>query len=241
MRKPIAIVAAMAEECEAVLARFTSCSTRRHFHLDMHLARHGNQEVVIARSGVGKVNAASALALLLSDFDVGCVINIGSAGGLQMGQHVLDLVVPHEVVYTDVDVVSLGCAYGQMYGEPARFQANSRLLALFDDLVAAGRVPHTRHHGLLGSSDAMIYRPDQVDFIRKTFNNEIQCVEMEGGAIAHVCTQFHVPFLILRALSDTPGQGDSLQDFQSFLRQASAISANICLELVQKLEQIEQL
>ena len=58
------------------------------------------------KGGIGKSVTASTLALLLSDFDIGCVINIGSAGGLQPDQRVLDLVVPHEIVYTDVDVVS---------------------------------------------------------------------------------------------------------------------------------------
>ena len=241
MHQAIAIVAAMPEERDALLARFPAHATRRHFHVELHLARHGGQELVVACSGVGKVNAAATLALLLSDFDVGGVINIGTAGGLQPEQRVLDLVVPREVVYTDVDVVSFGHVYGQMYGEPARFRADLRLLALFDELVAAGLVPHACHHGLLGSSDAHIHRPEQLAFIREKFGNEVQCVEMEGGAIAHVCTRFGVPFLILRALSDVPARGDGPLDFHAFLCRAAARSAAICVELVKRLERIERL
>jgi len=232
MRPTIAIVAAMAEERDALLARFPSCATRRHFHVELHQARHGEQDLVIALSGVGKVNAASTLALLLSDFDIGCVINIGSAGGLQPDQRVLDLVAPREVVYTDVDVVSFGHVYGQMYGEPPRFRADPRLLALLDQSVAEGAPSRTCHHGLLGSADAHIHRPEQLAFIREKFADEVACVDMEGGAIAHVCTRFGVPFLILRALSDVPAHGDGPLDFHAFLRRAAAHSAAICAELV---------
>ena len=59
---------------------------------------------------------------------------------------------------------------------------------------------------------------------------------MEGGAIAHTCTRFGVPFLILRALSDAPGSGDSALDFQTFLKRASAVSAYLCHALVERLE-----
>jgi adenosylhomocysteine nucleosidase len=239
MRRPIAILAALPEEQDALLALFPERACRRHFHTVLHACRLGAQEVVVALTGVGKANAASTAALVLSDFDVGCVLNMGTAGGLQSGQRVGDLVVPREVVYTDVDLTSFGLAPGQMYGEPPRYHPDRRLLALFDELVAAGAVPHACHHGLLGSADAHIARPAQIAAIRKRFAGEVACVEMEGGAIAQVCTRFGVPFLILRALSDVPARGDGAMDFQVFLRQAAAVSARLCLELVRRLERGE--
>ncbi|MEI8242651.1 MAG: 5'-methylthioadenosine/adenosylhomocysteine nucleosidase [bacterium] len=239
MRQPIAIIAAMPEERDALLALFPEHAARRHFHTVLHECRHGSQELVIALSGVGKVNAACTLALVLSDFDIGCVINIGTAGGLQPDQRVLDLVVPREVVYTDVDLTGFGLEPGQMHGEPARFYPDPRLLSIFDELVASGAVPHTCHRGLLGSADSHIARPEQVAQIRDRFHSEVLCVEMEGGAIAHVCTRFGVPFLILRALSDVPARdGDSVLDFQTFLPRAAAVAARLCLELVKRLERI---
>lgn len=241
MRHVIAIVAAMQEECDALLALFPERATKRHFHTVLHETRHGSQAIVVGRSGVGKANAACTLALMLSDFDVGCVLNIGSAGGLQPDQQVLDLVVPREVVYTDVDLTMFGLAPGQMHGEPPRFHPDQRLLSLFDQLVADGAVSQTCHHGLLGSADAHIAQPEQVARIRALFRNEVVCVEMEGGAVAQICTRFGVPFLILRALSDVPAKGDGAPDFQTFLPHAAAASARICLELVKRLEQIESL
>ncbi len=241
MNKPIALVAAMKEELDELLAVFPPYEERVHFNTPLYHARFDGQDLVIAQSGVGKVNAACTLALLLSDFNPGCVINTGCAGGLQPRQQILDLVVPEEIVYTDVDITPLGFAYGQMLGSEPRFQASPTLLRQFQALVAEHAVPLTCHHGLLGSSDAFIYRQEQLEVIRRHFDDEVQCVDMEGGAIAHVCTRFGVPFLILRALSDVPCKGDNALDFQTFLKQAAKNSATLCLRLVQHLAQRETL
>jgi len=241
MKKPIALVAAMKEELDALLAVFPPHDTRIHFNTPLYHACFGTQDLVIAQSGVGKVNAACTLALLLSDFDPGCVINTGCAGGLQPQQKIRDLVVPEEVVYTDVDVTPLGFAYGQILGCPPRFQASPALLKHFQAIVAAHPLSLTCHHGLLGSADSFIYRPEQVAHIRRQFDDAVQCVDMEGGAIAQVCTRFDVPFLILRALSDVPCKGDNALDFKTFLTRAAADSAALCLDLVSHLSRMEHL
>ncbi len=241
MKKPIALVAAMQEELDALLAVFPEHEARVHFNTPLYQARHNSQELVIAQSGVGKVNAACTLALLLSDFAPGCVINTGCAGGLRANQKILDLVVPETIAYTDVDITPLGFDYGQMMGCEPRFHASPALLARFRSLVPDPALPVACHHGLLGSSDSFIYRQDQLESIRRHFGDEAQCVDMEGGAIAHVCTRFGVPFLILRALSDFPRQGDNALDFQRHLKQAAKNSATLCLRLVQHVERIETL
>jgi len=241
MHRPIALVAAMQEELDALLAAFPGHDRRLHFNTPLYRARRGSQDVVIAQSGVGKVNAACTLALLLSDFDPGCVINTGCAGGLLPGQRILDLVVPEEVVYTDVDITPFGLQYGQMMGCEPRFRASPKLLARFRTLLATLNAPPTCHHGLLGSSDSFIYRPDQLDTIRRHFGGSVACVDQEGGAIAHVCARFGVPFLILRALSDAPGAGDNALDFRTFVRRAAASSATLCAALIDYLARADSL
>ncbi len=235
MKKPIAIVAAMQEELDALLTRFTVGDVKDHFNIRLYHARHLGHEIVIAQSGVGKVNAACTLALLLSDFGPGCVINTGSAGGLQQGQRILDLVAPAEIVYTDVDVTPLGFAYGQILGCEPRFYATPTLLALLRKVLQRHPTPPVCHHGLLGSADSFIHQPEQLAQIRKNFPDGVACVDMEGGAIAHVCTRFGVPFIILRALSDVPGAGNNALDFKTFLAQAAERSADLCLALVEEL------
>jgi len=233
--KPIAIVAAMPAECEALLSVFPDHRKYVHYNVCMFETALGDQKIIIAESGVGKVNAACTLALLLSDFDPCCVINTGSAGGMQPGQNILDIVVPDEVAYTDVDVTPLGFEYGQILGSPARFSTCSDLHEHLNAVLTTMQAPPTCHRGLLGSADSFIYKDDQIMSIRDNFNNQVQCVEMEGGAIAHTCSRFGVPFLILRALSDVPNRGDNAMDFNTFLPKAAAMSARICRQLVEKI------
>jgi len=232
MKKPIALVAAMDEEVDALLAVFPDHEAAPHFHTPFYRARHNDEQLIIAQSGVGKVNAACSLALLLSSFEPRIVVNTGCAGGLQPHHRILDFVVPEEIVYTDVDITPLGFAYGQMLGCESRFRASQDLIVRFRELAAARPEPITCHHGLLGSSDSFIHSREQIAAIRARFGDEVQCVEMEGGAIAHTCTRFGVPFLILRAVSDLPARGNNAHDFLAFLKQAARVSADLCLDFI---------
>ncbi|MBP7274857.1 MAG: 5'-methylthioadenosine/adenosylhomocysteine nucleosidase [Kiritimatiellae bacterium] len=232
---PIALVAAMKEELDALLTVFPHAEAYTHFHTRLYRTRHANQELVIAQSGMGKVNAACTLALLLSDFSPSCVINTGCAGGLMEDQQVLDLVVPEEIVYTDVDITPLGFEYGQMMGSPARFESSPKLMAHFRQLRDEGAVTAACHHGWLGSADSFISTPEHVGRIRERFGDRVCCVDMEGAAIAHVCTRFGVPFLIIRSVSDVPGRGENALDFQTFLDRAAAYSASLCKALVERI------
>jgi len=233
--KPIVIVAAMPQERDALLKVFPEHKEYVHYNTCMFETKVGNQKIIIAESGVGKVNAACTLTLLLSDFNPRCVINTGSAGGLQTGQQILDIVIPDEVAYTDVDITPLGFEYGQMMGSPPRFSTSPELHTQLNAVLAEMEHPPRCHRGLLGSADSFIYKESQIENIKANFDNQVQCVEMEGGAIAHTCSRFGVPFLILRALSDVPDKGDNAMDFNTFLPKASVMSAEICLKLVKRI------
>lgn len=233
--QPVALVAAMQEELDELIKLFPPYETIDHFNTRLYRARHKGREVVIAQTGVGKVNTACTLALLLSDFPPACVINTGSAGGLLSTQRILDLVAPTQIVYTDVDVTPLGFAYGQILGCEPRFHTTPALLSLLRRVLQKIPNPPTCHFGTLGSADSFIYKPEQLALIARHFPDGIACVDMEGGAIAHVCTRFDIPFLILRALSDVPAASNNHLDFKTFLSRAAARSAALCLALVEEL------
>jgi adenosylhomocysteine nucleosidase len=227
--KTIALLAPMQEELDAVLALLPPVSPRLVHGLELLETDYAGHHLILARSGVGKVNTAMNLTLLLSHRRVDEVVNIGSAGGLREGQNVLDLVVPDEVLAVDVDVTPLGFAYGQMLGEPELYHADATLRERFH--AAAARWPEMPpvHQGAVGTGDSFVYRPDQVAQIRERFGeNRVACVEMEGAALAQVCRRFGVPFLIVRSLSDVPaaGVGNHL-DFPVFLRRAAANAARL--------------
>jgi adenosylhomocysteine nucleosidase len=234
--KTIAILAPMQEELDALTALLPPGTPDRLRFLDLlRVDFHGNH-LILARSGVGKVNTAMNLSLLLGHERVDQVVNIGSAGGLRTGQKILDLVVPDEVTGIDVAVTPLCFEFGQMLGEPSSYRPDPALRERFSRVVAKWPDMPAVHEGAVGSGDSFVYLPEQVERIRARFGeNRVACVEMEGVAIAQVCRHFDVPFLIVRSLSDVPaaGEGNHL-DFPVFLQKAAHNAARLLVEMLRE-------
>lgn len=233
--KTIAILAPMREELDAILQQLPSGVVETYHGLGLVRVPFHGRELILARTGVGKVNTAMNAALILGAFPVDAVVNLGSAGGLREGQRILDLVVPDEVLAVDVDVTPLGFEFGQMLGEPSVYHTDAALRDRFER--AATRWPDMPpvHRGAVGTGDSFVYRPDQVATIRQRFGEDrVACVEMEGAAIAQVCRRFGVPFLIVRSLSDVPasGEGNHL-DFPVFLEKAARNAARLVVGMLE--------
>ena len=79
---------------------------------------------MLVRSGIGKVEAGITTALLIINFDVDLIINSGSAGGIGEGLSIGDIVVSTETAYHDADARAFDYVYGQLPGQPARFEAS---------------------------------------------------------------------------------------------------------------------
>jgi len=224
----------MQEELDALTRLLPPATRSVHHGLEVLRTDFGENHLILGRSGVGKVNTAMNLSLLLSVHPVDAVVNIGSAGGLREGQRILDLVVPDEVVAVDVDVTPLGFAYGQMLGEPASYRPDPAMRLRFKRTVAAWPDMPAVHEGAVGSGDSFVYQPSQIRQIRDRFGEDrVACVEMEGAAIAQVCLRFGVPFLVVRSLSDVPaaGEGNHL-DFPVFLERAAHNAARLVVEML---------
>ena len=185
--------------------------------------------VVLLQCGIGKVNAAVGTALMIELFHPDAILNTGSAGGLLASQTFGDTVVSTSVVHHDVDVTAFGHAPGQVPGLPASFPSDPALAALADRCLA-GR-PHTK--GVIGSGDVFVHEEGLISRIRERFP-DLCAVEMEAAAIAQVCHQNSVPFLVVRALSDIAGR-ESPMKFDEFLPLASENSSRLVLEMLKHL------
>ncbi|MCB9497147.1 MAG: 5'-methylthioadenosine/adenosylhomocysteine nucleosidase [Fibrobacteria bacterium] len=233
--KTIAILAPMQEELDALLKLLPPAEAGRLGLLDVLETEYAGSRLVLARSGVGKVNTAMSAAVLLSHLKVDEVVNVGSAGGMRAGQRILDLVVPDEVLAVDVDVTPLGFAFGQMLGEPEVYHTDDRLRARFARALEGWADHPPVHHGAVGTGDSFVYRPDQLATIAERFGaDRVACVEMEGAALAQVCRRFSVPLLIVRSLSDVPAAGEGNHiDFPVFLERAAHNAAKLVLAMLE--------
>lgn len=233
----IGIIGAMDEEVELLKQNLDDKKTKQIAGISFFSGKFGSSEIFLVKSGIGKVNAAVATALLIDHDQPDVVMNTGSAGGFDPSLDVGDIVVATEVRYHDVNVTAFGYEHGQIPGSPPSFRADEQLAQHAVD--CARRVTDRRIvRGLIASGDSFMDHPAHVTKVRKTFP-EMKAAEMEAAAVAHVCTKFSVPFVVIRALSDIAGQQSSLS-FENFLKLASENSARVIIQMIKELNQNDQ-
>lgn len=228
----IAIIGAMEEEVELLREKIGSARTTVIAKCEFIEGIIGEHNIVLVKSGIGKVNAALATALLLEKFKPNVVLNTGSAGGFQSSLEVGAVVISDEVRHHDVDVTVFGYEHGQVPGSPAAYRADDKLIKLAVEAIEEiGE--HSHAIGLIASSDSFMSDPVHVDKVRSLFPTII-AAEMEAAAVAQVCHQFETPFVVIRALSDIAGKEASVS-FDEFLPVAARHSTEIVLRVISKL------
>jgi len=222
----IGIIGAMAQEVAILKGLIKNQKIEQVMHVAFTVGTLNGREVVLLESGIGKVNVAIATTLLLERFDVQCVINTGSAGGIKADAEVGDVVISTTVSYHDVDVTGFGYDWGQVPGLPADFVADAGLVAKVASVL--DDIPHFK--GQIVTGDVFVNRPEQMALIKGNFPDAV-ALEMEAAAVAQVCHIAEVPFVVVRALSDIAGK-ESHVSFEEFLPRAAAASSEMVVKLV---------
>lgn len=189
----------------------------------------GKHDVIVVRSGIGKVAASVTTSLLIQQYGVNMVINTGSAGGIGEGLQVGDVVFSEKLAYFDVDVTGFGYEYGQLpAGMPLYFEASQYII---DEMKkAAQKTGQQVRSGLILTGDSFVNSPEKIVEIKSHFPEALAC-EMEGAAIAQTARQFNIPFLIVRAISDTADH-QATMSFDEFIDEAGKRSAEMVIEFL---------
>jgi len=236
----IGVIAAMEKELSILCNAMGKFKTHKTRCFEFYTGKIEEKEVTLLCCGIGKVNAAVGCALLIHQFKPSCVINTGSAGGIDPSLKVGDAVISTGLVYHDVDVTAFNYAPGQLPRQPQIFPVDEKLIKLaknaVDELKQEKALPAAFNHcsGIIGSGDVFMHKPEHIAEVRRIFP-DIAAVEMEGAAIAHCCHLFSVPVLVIRALSDVAGTQSPIS-FDEFLPIASKHSADIVIRIVRGLQ-----
>lgn len=227
----IAVVAAMEEEVILLREQIDNLQTQTIAGFEFYTGQVAGRDVVLLRSGIGKVNAAMSSAILIDRFAPKAVINTGSAGGFHTDLDVGDIVISSSVCHHDVDVTPFGYAHGQIPGLPACFLPDAELVKKAQAAIESlGEVSHM--HGLIATGDRFMHMIDDVNHTRAKFPEMIAC-EMEAAAVAQVCHQFQTPFVIIRALSDIAGK-ENVVAFDAFLAKAADHSTRVVVQMIKQ-------
>jgi len=223
----IAIIVAMDKELVLLRPHIEKESTVEANGFTYYCGTMGGREVIVGKCGIGKVNAAIGAITLIDTFHPSMVVNTGVAGGTGAGNpsaRVLDLVLASEIAYHDV-WCGPGTVRGQAAGYPARFRC---------PLPGEIRRALGAREGLLASGDIFVDDPADLGRILALYPDAI-AVDMESAAIAQVCALKDVPFVCLRVVSDTPGEGGNMAAYTDFWNAAPARTFESVEKLIQLL------
>ena len=185
------------------------------------------KEVVVVRSGIGKVNAAVCTQILADEFGVDGVINTGIAGSLNAEINIGDIVISTDVVHHDMDAVNFGYEPGQIpQMDVFSFEADKTMADLAEKVCEKVNPEIKVFRGRIVSGDQFVADKAVKNRITEQFHGF--CTEMEGAAIAQAAYLNEIPFVILRAISDKADDSAS-EDYPSFEKK----SAEHCVRLVE--------
>lgn len=225
--KKIGLVVAMTKEFDLIKGLLENIAEKKINGFDYVEGMLGDKDVVLAKSGMGKVCSAVGVLELIKNFHPDCIINTGVAGGIDVKTQVMDIVAAEKIVYHDVWCGEPN-SYGQIQGMPECFITDKRLYDAAVDVEADVNV----YGGLICSGDKFITAREELEEIKKNFPEGL-AVDMESCSMAQVCHMYHVPFLSLRIISDTPGVKDHQQQYEDFWIDAPVKSIEVIKKLVE--------
>ena len=191
------------------------------------------REVVVVRSGVGKVNAAVCTQILVDEFQVDAVINTGIAGSLNADIDIGDIVISTDVVHHDMDAVNFGYEPGQIpQMDVFSFEADEELAELAEKTCQKVNPDIKAFRGRVVSGDQFVADKAVKKRISGLFHGF--CTEMEGAAIAQTAWLNHIPFLIIRAISDKADDSAEM-DYAEFETKAIEHSVKLLLDMIESM------
>ena len=191
-------------------------------------------ELVLVRSGIGKVNAGICTQILASVFNVDTVINTGIAGSLNAAIDIGDIVVSTSLVQYDVDARNFGYKLGEIPRmNIIEFPADKELTDKTESVFAALDLGVNLYKGMIATGDKFVSEDSLKAEIVNNFH--AYCVEMEGAAIAQAAMLNNMKCVVIRAISDKADNSANV-DYRTFEAKAIENMSKISLALVDSLK-----
>jgi len=230
--KTIAIIGAMELEVAELKSKMKDIAATKAAGMEFFTGKLAEQNAVLVKCGIGKVNAAVCAQTLINLFKADCIINTGVAGAISKELDIGDVVISSDCMQHDFDTSAIGDPIGVVCGLGVdSFAADEQLIAAAQK--AGKEILGEKHNlfvGRIATGDQFIGTKEQKQRIESLFGG--MCAEMEGGAIAQVCFLNKIPFVVARAISDKADE-KSPMSFEKFLSFAAKNSADIVLKMLE--------
>ena len=249
----IGLIGAMFEEIELLKSYMDIRETKTIAMREYYVGNLFGKEVVLVFSKYGKVAVASAVTTLIQVFSVDFVVFTGVAGAGDSTLNIGDIVIGDKLIQHDMDVSPLavfskyeipllGLTYFQTENsiiENAKKSALHYIENVMHTEIAAQYLDEfkiTRPNvvvGTIASGDQFVADSTKVQALSKDIDN-LKCIEMEGAALAHVCYENNIPFIVFRVISDKADEHADI-NFPKFVEKAARYFTKGVLEQFIKL------
>ncbi|OJF76561.1 MAG: 5'-nucleosidase [Treponema sp. CETP13] len=207
----IGIIGAMQVEINHLHTIMKDCKEIKIGNLVFYEGKIGKTNIVLVKSGVGKVNAAMVTTILIITFKVTHLINTGVAGGMSKDLSIFDIVVSTDVIHHDMNAVGFGYKICEVPGlDTISFPADKKMIELAKEAYKEGSFDKKIKEGRVASGDVFVSTAEAKAKIVDICNPV--CCEMEGAAVAQVAYLNKVPFIIIRAISDMAENTDEVYE-----------------------------
>lgn len=228
--KYIGIIVAMEEEHEAVEKIMTDIEVKEISNLRFLEGKIEGKNCVLVQCGVGKVNAARTTQIMIDNFEIEYVANLGSAGAINENLKIGDVIVGKHAVQHDFDITAFGHSKGYISGIGDKIYCDANLINKFaKKMEEMSEREYDYKLGIVATGDIFCTDVAMKNDIIATFDADI--VDMECAAIAQVCYLDEIPFIVVRSVSDVPN-GDNASTFDENLKLASARSAELFKDVI---------
>ena len=221
----IGIIGAMEDEVAQLKKNMGIEETTEVASLSFCRGKLSGREVVVVRSGIGKVNAAICTQILVDQFHVDVIINTGIAGSLDAEIDIGDIVISTDAVEHDMDASIFGDPIGQIpQMDTFSFPADESLVKLAKEVNEKANPDVHTWIGRVVSGDQFVSSGEKKEQLIRVF--DAKCTEMEGAAIAHAAYLNKISCVIIRAISDK-ADNSAVVDYPAF--EAAAIRHSVRL------------
>lgn len=228
--KTIGIIFAVKEEMDAFKELADVSKEYTLFDLSFYEAIINNNRCIMTLCGVGKVNAARSTQILIDNYNVDMIFNIGVAGGIANFLHIGDIVIGKSLVQHDFDITAFNHEKGYIPNVGTMIDSDEYLLRITQDTIKSR--DFDVYSGVIASGD--IFCTD-IKMSEKIYNKfKALCVEMEGASVAQVAYLSHVPFLVIRCISDIPNNDNNIT-YEEFLVMSSKRIGDALIKIINRI------
>lgn len=226
----IGIIGAMEEEVAVLKSEMDIKETVERASMTFLRGTLCGQEVVVVKSGIGKINAGICAQILVDLFGVDALINTGIAGSCDARIDIGDLVISTDAVHHDMDAREFGYPIGQIPRmDVLAFPADQKLIEMAVKANEKANPELKTFVGRVASGDQFIASKEVKNQIIANFAP--LCCEMEGASIAQAAYLNNVPYVIVRAISDK-ADDSATEDYPTFEKKAIAHSVKLMKEFL---------